>query len=150
MEQRETYSYFETPAVSVHKKQRTWQIIFPVVLESVLLLAGLIFLIARNGRFSPGISEISGAATVLIILPVLFTALIFLAILAAIIYGMVKLKAVIPTASLKVLQLMEKARWNIRKGADVSVQPILSLNQNSEKVKQVVRSLETRLFDKRN
>lgn len=150
MEQNETDSYFETPAVKAHKQQRTWQIIFPVVLVSILLLAGLVFLILRNGRFSPGLAEVSGAAAVLVILPVLFGSLFFLAILAFIIYGLGKLKAVIPHAGLKVLQFMEKARWKIRKGADISVQPIVSLTQNSAKAKQVIQSLNARIFDKRN
>jgi heme/copper-type cytochrome/quinol oxidase subunit 2 len=150
MEKVETNSYFETPAAQEHKKQRFWQIIFPVALFAALMLAGLVFLIIRNGRFSPGITEISGVATVLIILPVLLVALIQLIILIAIIYGFSKLKAVIPGVSLTILQTLEKARWHIHKGADMSVQPILSLNQNSEKAKQIVRSLKTRLFEKRN
>lgn len=149
MELKETSGYFETPAAKAHKRQRFWQIIFPVAIFSTLVLAGLVLLIARNGRFSPGISEVSGAATVLVILPVLFLSLINLAILVALIYGLMRLKGVIPIGSLKVLQFMEKARWNIRKGADISVQPILSLKQNSEKVKQAVRSLNIRLISKR-
>ena len=149
MQQKESSSYFETPAAKAHKQQRFWQIIFPVVVFSVIMLAGLVFLIIRNGRYSPGISEISGAAAVLIILPVLFIALVNLVLLVGIIYGLVKLKPMIPPKGLKVLQFMENARWNIRKGADISVQPILSLRQNSEKTKQFVRSLKTRLFDKR-
>lgn len=150
MEAKESSTYFETPTAKTHKQQRFWQIIFPVISFSVLMLAGLVFLIIRNGRFSPGVAEVSGAATVLVILPVLFIALINLVILIAIIYGLTKLKPVIPSVGLKVLQFMETARWNIRKGADISVQPILGLNQNNEKVRQVVRSLNQRLFDKRN
>ncbi len=150
MEAKESSTYFETPTAKAHKQQRFWQIIFPVISFSVLMLAGLVFLIIRNGRFSPGVAEVSGAATVLVILPVLFIALINLVILIAIIYGLTKLKPVIPSVGLKVLQFMETARWNIRKGADISVQPILGLNQNNEKVRQVVRSLNQRLFDKRN
>jgi len=150
MDQTENSHYFETQAAKTHEQERFWQILLPVILFSVLLLAGLVFLIIRNGRFSPGVAEVSGAATVLVILPVLFFALIQLIILIAIIIGLTKLKALIPPAGIKVLQLLEKARWNIRKGADISVQPILSLNQNSEKVKQVARSLNTRLMAKRN
>jgi hypothetical protein len=150
METKESGSYFETPAAKAHKQQRFWQIIFPVVLFSALMLAGLVFLVIRNRRFSQGITEISGAAVVLVILPILLIALINLAILIGIIYGLSKLKPVIPPAGLKVLQFLEKARWHIRKGADISVQPILSLNQNSEKIKQAVRSLNTRLLEKRN
>lgn len=150
MQTKESSTYLETPAAKAHKQQRFWQVIFPVISISVLMLAGLIFLIVRNGRFSPGVAEVSGAATVLVVLPVLFIALINLAILIAIIYGLTKLKPVIPRAGIKVLEFMEKARWSIRKGADISIQPILGLNQNSEKMKQVVRSLNNRLFEKRN
>ena len=147
MGKKESDNYFETPAAKAHKQQRFWQIIFPVIVFSALMVAALVFLVVRNGRFSPGVAEVSGAATVLVILPVLFIALIFLVILIAIIYGLSKLKVVIPPAGLKVLQFLEKARWNIRKGADISVQPILSLRQNSERIKQVVRSLNTRLLE---
>ena len=147
MAQKESDNYFETPAAKAHKQQRFWQILFPVFLFSALMLAGLVFLVVRNGRFSPGVAEISGAATVLVILPVLFVALIILAILVGIIYGLSRLKMVIPPAGLKVLQFLEKARWGIRKGADISVQPILSLRQNNERIKQVVRSLNARLLE---
>lgn len=141
-------NYFESPPLQAHKKQRFWQIIFPVVLFSLLLLTGLVFLIVRDGRFSPGVEEIGGVATVLVILPILLIALLQLALLIAIIYGVSRLKTVISPTSAKILQFMEKARWNIRKGADISVQPILGYNQNGEKAKQVFRSLNTRLRKK--
>ena len=115
MQTKESSTYLETPAAKAHKQQRFWQVIFPVISFSVLMLAGLVFLIVRNGRFSPGVAEVSGAATVLVVLPVLFIALINLAILIGIIYGLTKLKPVIPRTGLKVLEFMEKARWNIRK-----------------------------------
>jgi len=149
MEKEDRNNYFETPSYQAHKQQRFWQILFPVGLFSVLMLVGLVFLIVRNGQFRPGISEVGGAATVIVILPVLFIALLQLVILGALIYGLYKLKLLIPRAGLKVLEGFEKARWHIRKGADISLQPIFTINENSEKTKQVLRSLQARLFDKR-
>lgn len=150
MENEDHHNYFETPASQAHKQQRFWQILFPVGLVSVLLLVGLVFLIVRNGQFRPGITEVGGAATVLVILPMLFIALLQLVILGAIVFGLSKLKPLIPRAGLKILQGFEKARWHIRKGADISLQPIFTINENRVKAKQVLRSLQSRLFDKRN
>ena len=137
-----------TPAVKSHQKQRFWQIIVPVVLISLLLLAGLVWLILTGGTQTLSLSNLSGAALVLLALPFFLITLVTLVILAGIIFGLSKLKAVIPQAGLTVLQIFEKIRWYMRKGADISVQPLLIFNQNSEKFKEAFRSLNTRLLDK--
>ncbi len=82
-------------------------------------------------------------------LPFFVLSLIKLVILIGIIYGLTKLKPLIPVAGITVLQAFEKARWYLRKAADMSVQPILSLREGgAHKLSQVKRSLELRFLDK--
>ncbi|NLB71409.1 MAG: hypothetical protein GX797_05330 [Chloroflexi bacterium] len=150
METKDSNNYFETPAIKAHKQQRTWQILLPILAAGFIVLLVMVWLILMNGRINPDISDLAGVSVVLLSLPFFLLALIKLIVLVGIIFGLSKLKPLVPKAGISVLQAFEKARWHIRKGADISVQPILGWNQNREKAKQVFESLHTRLIDKRN
>jgi len=150
MQNKESDNYFEKPAVKVHKQQRTWQILFPVLFAGLIVLLIMVWLIAFDGRIHPDINNLAGVSVILLSLPFFFFALVKLVLLVGMIYGLAKLKPLIPKAGTKFLQAFETVRWHIRKGADISVQPVLSLNQTSEKAKQVVRSFNNKLIKRRN
>lgn len=150
MSKKEKEAFLETPASAQHKKERFWQIIFPIAVICVVVLAVLIFLISRDGKFYPGISELGASAAILVILPILPILLVNLAIICALIYGMVKLRGVVRPLGSRVLKTLESARWKISNISDASIQPLLAINENGEKAKQAFRSLNKRLKDKRN
>ena len=58
-----------------------------------------------------------------------------------------KTKAFDPVAGITVLQAFEKARWYLRKAADMSVQPILSLRKGHTTFASQTQS-ELRFLDK--
>jgi len=150
MQNKESENYFEKPVFKAHKQQRTWQILFPVIFAGLIVLLIMVWLIAFDGRIHPDINNLAGVSVVLLSLPFFLFALVKLVLLVGMIYGLAKLKPLIPKAGTKILQAFETARWHIRKGADISVQPVLSLNQTSEKAKQVVRSFNNKLIKRRN
>lgn len=139
---------FGTPAVKAHQQQRFWQILLPVILVSLLILGALLWLILTGGTATLNASNLSGVAVVFLALPFLLIALITLALFSAVIFGLTKLKPLVPQAGMTVLQAFEKTRCYLRKGADISIQPLLIVNENAEKFRQAVRSLNSRLVDK--
>lgn len=146
----EKEAFLETPASAQHKKERFWQIIFPIAVVSVVLLTALVFLISRDAGYTPGISNFAASATILVILPVLLIALINLAIIIALIYGMVKLRGAVRPLGSRLLKGLESARWKISNISDASIQPLLAINEKAEMTSQAFRSLNKRLNDKRN
>ena len=150
MSKNEKEAFLNTPASAQHKKERFWQIIFPIAVVSVLFLTALIFLISRDGEFYPGLSDFGASAAILVILPVLLIALINLAIIIALIYGMVKLRGAVRPLGSRILKGLESARWKINKFSDASIQPLMTINEKAEMTNQAFRSLNKRLNDKRN
>ena len=149
MSKNEKKAFLNTPASAQHKKERFWQIIFPIAVVSVVFLTVLIFLISRNGRFYPGISDFGASAAILVILPILPILLVNLAIIIGLIYGMVKLRGAVRPLGSRLLKGLESARWKISNFADASVRPLMTINEKAEKTNQVFRSLNKRLNDKR-
>ena len=143
-------AFLETPASAQHKKERFWQIFVPIGVIFVVLLTALIFLISRDGEFAPGISNFAASATILVILPVLLIALINLAIIIALIYGMVKLRGAVRPLGSRLLMGLENARWKISNFSDASARALMAINEKAEMTNQAFRSLNKRLNDKRN
>ena len=148
MEQKQSPAYFETPSHIAHERERFRYILLPVIIAGVLLLLLMTYLAVFSHRISPDLEVLSGVSVVFLSLPFFVLSLIKLAILIAIIYGLTKLKPLIPVAGMAILQAFEKARWHLRKAADTSVAPIISLREGAHKLSQVKRSLELRFLDK--
>ncbi len=148
MEQKQNPAYFETPSQVAHRRERFRYILLPMIIVGVLLLLLMTYLAVFNNRIKPDLEVLSGVSVVFLSLPFFVLSLIKLAILIGIIYGLTKLKPLIPVAGMTVLQAFEKARWHLRKAADTSVAPIISLREGAHKLSQVKRSLELRFLDK--
>jgi len=119
-----------------------------MIAAGMLLLGIMVYLAVFNHRISPSLEILAGVSVVILSLPFFLFALLKLAVLIGMIYGVGKLEPLVPAAGQRVLQLFEKARWHLRKGADISVQPILGLRETAHKLGQVKRSLQVRLMDK--
>lgn len=150
MSKKEKEAFLETPASAQHKKERFWQIIFPIAVVGAVVLSALIFLISRNGKFYPGLSEFSASATILLILPVLLILLVNLAIIIGLIYGMVKLRGFVRPLGSRLLKTLENARWKINNFSDTGARVLMTINEKTEMANQAFRSLNKRLNDKRN
>ena len=148
MDQKQSRGYFETPSLIAHKRERLTRILLPIIIAAVLVLFLMVYLSVYSNRLMPSLGVLSAVAAVFLAIIFIFFALIKLALLSLGIFGLEKLKPYIPRAGLAILQGSEKVRWYIRKSADISVQPIISLNEGAQKIKQVRRSLEARFLEK--
>jgi hypothetical protein len=119
---REHYSY------QVHRKQRVTQIILPMVLV-VLLMIALIVLISLSTFTSGGdVGRWAAVSTIWLIIPVLIAGLIVLAVLAGLIYLMARLLGLLPTYTGMAQDYVYIARGYILRAADMVVKPVIALN----------------------
>ena len=111
-----------------HRKQRTTQIILPVVL-TVLLCIGMVVLI-NIATFSWGgdVGRWAAISTIWISVPVCLMGFVFLALTGGMIYLMGRLLGVAPRYTGRAQNFVHRLGIRIRRAADLAVRPIISVN----------------------
>ncbi len=98
-----------------HKRETTRQILLPVILSSILILA--LFVLVAYSTFTPSgdVERWAAISTIWIVIPLMFFLLIFLGILVALIYGLQRLLKTTPVytglAQEYVLMITTKIQW---------------------------------------
>lgn len=135
----------KTKIVAKGTRQRFWQVIFPIVFVSLLVIGLVVYLVinARAGGIS--LEQLGGVATIIIILPALFGLFIVLAIYAGLIFLLGKLTGMIPNLAQKTLDVFGRARYEISKIANGAADPFIKMREMSAKATQVLGSLQKRL-----
>lgn len=131
------YSYLR------HRKQVVRQIILPVVV-AVLLMIALIVLISF-ATFSSGgdVGRWAAVSTIWIIIPTLLAGLILLAILVGLIYLMARALGALPTYTGIAQDYVYKAKAYIIRGADMAAKPIIAIDGFVEKIKAIFERITT-------
>jgi hypothetical protein len=133
----EHYSY------QLHRRQRTTQIILPVVIAA-LLLAGMIVLVSFATFKSNGdVSRWAAISTIWIIIPALLAGLILLAILIGLIYLMARALSGLPHYTGIAQDYVYLAQRYIIRGADMVVKPVIALDGFIENVKAFFERIST-------
>jgi uncharacterized membrane protein len=111
-----------------HRRELVWQIILPVALASLLVVA--LIVLVNVAAFNQGGDAARWAAisTIWIILPVMLAGLVLLVILVALVYGMMRLLDVTPKYTGLAQDYVHKAAGYVRRGADMAVKPVLFLD----------------------
>lgn len=134
-----------TETARAHKRQKTWQILVPVILTSVVILAGFVLLLWQAGAQSGLITQRGQIAAIVAVLPWMMLFIINLVLLIVLIVLTSKLYRAIPGASLSVLKALIQVNQRTRSLANASVQPVLNLRQGAAKLDRLARSLTTNL-----
>jgi hypothetical protein len=108
-----------------YRKRSFWQIWFPIVFSILVVLAIAVLVAIFSARDIQGNFNVKWASISLIylIFPTMFVALIFLAIIVALIYGISKILGILPTYTKQVQLFMLRASTTIHQGADKTVLP---------------------------
>lgn len=130
---------FERTSLHRYRRQRFWQIIFPILIFSLLIgVAGVItvFSSASSDRLLADISIIW------LVIPVLVFSLIILALLVGLVYGMSKLISITPGYTRRAQDYFSRVEVGTRKIADSSMKPVLWLQKLNTKVKEFLDNLK--------
>ncbi|MGZ9234829.1 MAG: YIP1 family protein [Anaerolineales bacterium] len=111
-----------------HRRQRTSQIILPVVLAALLCIALVVLLNIATFRDNGDVARWAAISTIWIVVPIIIASLIFLAILAGIIYLLARLLGIAPYYTGKAQDFVNQLAIRIRRFADMAVKPIIALN----------------------
>jgi Yip1-like protein len=111
-----------------HRKQRTSQIILPMVLAAILFIGMIVLINIATFRDHGDVGRWAAISTIWIVIPVCISGFIFLALLGGLVYLMARLLGVAPTYTGKAQDFVHKLAIRIRRAADMAVKPVFSVN----------------------
>jgi hypothetical protein len=111
-----------------HRKQVVWQVILPVVLTSLLIVALIVLVNVATFNQGGDVARWAAISTIWIVIPIMFGLLIFLALMVGLVYLMKKLLDVTPTYTGLTQDYVHIAAGYVRRAADAIVKPVLQLN----------------------
>ena len=111
-----------------HRKELMWQIILPVALTSLLLIALIVLISVATFRNNGDVDRWAAVSTIWIVIPIMIGLLIFTALLGGLVYLMMRLLNITPTYTGLAQDYVYIAQGYIKRAAEAIVQPVLQLN----------------------
>src|SRR5512135_3436828 len=111
-----------------HKREVFWQITLPLLIGILIILAAVGAIIFSTLQPVTDVQRWADVSLIWLILPSLFFALIFLVLLAGLIFAISFLLRYIPHYALVIQLYLEKIRGKIGQLADLGVEPILRIS----------------------
>jgi hypothetical protein len=125
-----------SPSIRKHKRDLAWQIILPIILAGVVIIAGAIFI--SFGRIA-STSLWRDISLIWILFPALFIALVAIVIVGAAIYGMARLAKAAPRFTSRAQELTLKGAHGIQKIANGTAKPFIWLGQAGAAVRAIFK-----------
>lgn len=131
------YSYLK------HRKQVVRQIILPVVIAAVLMIALIVLISLVTFNSNGDVGRWAAISTIWIIIPAILAGLILLAILVGLIYLMARALSALPTYTGIAQDYVYKAKAYIIRGADMAAKPIIAVDGFIEKIRAFFERITT-------
>src|SRR5574342_139468 len=110
-----------------HRKQLTWQIVLPVVVASVLLVALIVLINIATFRDNGDVARWAAISTIWIVVPIMIGMLLLLVLLGGLVYLLAKLLDVAPRYTGLAQDYAYRAASGIKRVLDAMVKQIIEL-----------------------
>jgi len=111
-----------------HRKQRTTQIILPVVLAMLLCIAAIVLINLATFRGNGDVARWAAISTIWMVIPVMVASLILVALLGGLVYLLGRLLHITPVYTGMAQDFVHKLMIRIRLAADAIVKPVIYLD----------------------
>lgn len=108
-----------------HQRETLWQITIPAIAGAVLLLS--LAVLASLGE-PVGVSKRADTSLIFLLIPNMLCSFIFLVLLAAITYGVIRLIAVLPPYSRQLQDLFAAINLKVKEVMDKLAEPVLRVH----------------------
>jgi hypothetical protein len=112
-----------------HRRQVVWQVILPVALTSLLILALIVLVNVATFNQGGDVARWAAVSTIWIVIPIMIGMVLFFALLVGLVYLMKRLLDVTPTYTGMAQDYVHKAAAHIQRAADAAVRPIFFLEE---------------------
>lgn len=124
------YSYLK------HRKQMVRQVILPVVLASILMIAMIVWICLATFNQGGDVGRWAAISTMWIVTPVMLVGILILALLIGLIYLMARVLGAIPYYTGIAQDYVYIGQGYVKRFADMLVKPIIGLNGWLETIKE--------------
>jgi hypothetical protein len=107
-----------------HRKELAWQIILPVVLSAILIVALIVLVNVATFRDNGDVGRWAAISTIWIVAPMMVAGLIFFIILGGIVYLLKYLLNIAPIYTGQAQDFVHKIAGYIKRIADATVKPV--------------------------
>lgn len=111
-----------------HRKQRTWQIILPVIAAALLFLTLVVLVILGASSGTGDVARWAATSAIFISIPIIIMSLIFFLILAGMVYLSMRLLRIFPIYTGKAQDFAYKVARTARRVADAVAKPFITLD----------------------
>ena len=111
-----------------HRKQRTTQIILPMVLVALVFLAVVVLVNVATFRDNGDVGRWAAISTIWISIPVCIMGFVFLVLIGGLVYLMGRLLGIAPNYTGKAQDFVHKLAIRIRRATDIAVKPVFAVN----------------------
>ena len=105
-----------------------WQIILPMVLTSLLLIALIVLINVATFRDGGDVGRWAAISTIWLVIPIMLGLLIVTALLGGLVYLMQKLLNITPTYTGMAQDYVHIGAGYVRRALDAIIRPVLQLN----------------------
>ena len=124
-----------------HRKQLTWQIVMPVILTSLLLIALTVLINLATFRDNGDVARWAAISTMWIVIPIMIGMLILLALLGGLIYLLSKLLGLTPRYTGLAQDYVYRASEIIKRALDAVVKQIIEIQGLRASLREFFRRL---------
>ena len=127
----------EHPSYQLHRKQIWTQILLPLLLTVLLFLAVILLTSLATFRDNGEVGRWAAISTIWLVIPVMLAGLIFLALLAGMIYLLARLTGLIPPYSYQAQRFVHRIEGQVKRGAELTRKPVLFLDILKSQIKKI-------------
>lgn len=120
-----------------HRKQVTSQIILPMILTALLFIGMIVLISVSTFRDGGDVGRWAAISTIWIAVPIMVAALIFIALLAGIVYLLRRLLQITPTYTGKLQDFIYTIAIHIKRAADATVRPVFLVDGIGASIKRI-------------
>ena len=140
MEKARLPSSAEHPFYLKHRRELWTKILIPMLAAVTLIVAVAVLTGFAASRENSEVGRWAAISTIWIVTPVMAAGLLLLLVFIAILYGMARLLALIPTYTGQAQKIVWRIEGAIKRGADMAVKPVLALEGITATIKRLFGS----------
>ncbi len=129
----------------LHRKQVWQQILLPILLTVLIFIAVIVLTSVATFRDNGEVGRWAAMSTIWILLPVLVADFIFLIILAALIYLILRLTKLIPQYSYQAQRIFNRIEGGAKRISQMAHKPVLLLQELGTFIKVVIQKAQERM-----
>jgi ABC-type antimicrobial peptide transport system permease subunit len=111
-----------------HQREVLWQITLPFLLGVILLLAAGVLVILTGIQSSGQTSLWADISLIWLLIPGILFTFIFLALMSALVYGLVRLNRILPVYTKKLQNIFEMIHQKVKKIMDTAASPVIKVS----------------------